>query len=746
MKEEILSTKSNVKVIIDIIKELDKELTLYKQENELYNFNDIARLAIKVVSDFEDVREELTNSFNEILVDEYQDTSDTQETFISLISNNNVYMVGDIKQSIYRFRNANPYIFKNKYDTYRDTDAGIKIDLVKNFRSRKEVLDNINLLFDLFMDDEIGGADYKASHRMVFGNNTYLEQGYTEQDYNLSVLTYKEVPKPFTKDEQEAFIIGQDIINKIENKFQVFDKDTGILRNIEYKDFVILLDKSKNFDLYKKIFEYLHIPLTILKDEALRKDQDILVIKNLLKLLVCIKEKNFSEEFKYSFMSISRSFLFKITDEEIYEHLVNNTYKETELYKKCLEVLENIDLMSASNYLNYILEEFNYEEKLITIGNVKSFRVRAEYFYNLVKNFEANGNTIYDFLNYLDEIFDADYDLKFSINTSSSNSCKIMTIHKSKGLEFPICYFAGFSSKFNTLELKERIIYDNKYGLVLQKVDGYYKDTILKTLLKVNTKKEEISEKIRLLYVAVTRAKEKMIIVMPEQEETPEVFDIVPIYERNKYNSFLSIVKSIYATLQPFEVKTDIKVSRDYQSTESPSSEENLRVDDTLEVLEQKKQEEIYIEESRYSKDSLHIITKEEQELMDFGTKVHEVLEQLDFINPELNNINLPEWILSKVEKFLETDIIKENINNKMYKEYEFTYLEDNKYSHGIIDLLIETPTKMIIIDYKLKGITDENYDKQLNGYRKVIKDKTKKETECYLYSIMDNCFRKVNE
>ena len=131
---------------------------------------------------------------------------------------------------------------------------------------------------------------------------------------------------------------------------------------------------------------------------------------------------------------------------------------------------------------------------------------------------------------------------------------------------------------------------------------------------------------------------------------------------------------------------------------------------------------------------------------MDFGTKVHEVLEQLDFINPELNNINLPEWNLTRVKKFLETDIIKENLNNKMYKEYEFTYLEDNNYSHGIIDLLIETPTKMIIIDYKLKGITDENYDKQLNGYRKVIKDKTNKEVECYLYSIMDNCFRKVDK
>lgn len=744
MKDEILSTKSNVKVIIDIIKELNRNLTIYKQENELYNFTDIARLAIKVVEENPDVKEELINSFNEILVDEYQDTSDTQEKFISLISNNNVYMVGDIKQSIYRFRNANPYIFKNKYDAYRDTDAGIKIDLVKNFRSRKEVLDNINLLFDLFMDEEIGGADYKASHRMVFGNNAYLEKGHTDQDYNLSVLTYKEVEKPFTKEEQEAFIIGHDIIDKMNSKYQVFDKDTGILRDVEYKDFVILLDKSKNFDLYKQIFEYLHIPLTILKDEALRKDQDILVIKNLLKLLICIKEENFNEEFKYSFTSVSRSFLAKISDEEIYNHLMNNTYQETELYKKCSQVIKNIDLMSAPSYLNYVLENFNYEEKLITIGNVKSFRVRAEYFYNLVNSFAENGNTIYDFVEYLDEIFDADYDIKFSINTSSSNSCKIMTIHKSKGLEFPICYFAGFSSKFNTLELKERIIYDNKYGLVLQKVDGYYKDTILKTLLKATTKKEEISEKIRLLYVAVTRAKEKMIIILPECEEEKEVFELVPTYERNKYNSFLSIMKSIYSVLLSYEQKMDIKVTRDYQNTKKSTSLESLKVVDNLNVSERELEEEQYIEENHYSKDTLRLITKEEQDLLTFGTLVHETLEQLDFTNPDFEDISLPTEIIKKIKSFLESDIIKNNLSNKMYKEYEFTYLEGNDHSHGIIDLLIETPNKMIIIDYKLKEITDENYDKQLNGYKKVIKDKTSKEVDCYLYSILDSTFREV--
>ena len=130
MKEEFLSTVSDTKEIVSILRELDKRIDDYKSNNEIYNFGDVSRLAIKVVLENEDIREEIKNSFNEILVDEYQDTNDTQEKFISLISKNNVYMVGDIKQSIYRFRNANPYIFKDKYDRYSNSDDGIKIDLL----------------------------------------------------------------------------------------------------------------------------------------------------------------------------------------------------------------------------------------------------------------------------------------------------------------------------------------------------------------------------------------------------------------------------------------------------------------------------------------------------------------------------------------------------------------------------------------------------------------------------------------
>ncbi len=743
IKKEILDTKSSAEVIIAMLKEFDKRLESWKAQEEVYNFTDIARMAIKVVDDNPDIREELTNSFNEILVDEYQDTSDTQEKFISLISNNNVYMVGDIKQSIYRFRNANPYIFKNKYDTYRDTDLGIKIDLLKNFRSRREVLANINLLFDLFMDDDIGGADYKASHRMVFGNETYINEGLTEQNYDLDVITYnKDELGNITKDEEEAFIIGYDIIKKMEEKFQVFDKDELVLRDIEYKDFVVLLDKSRNFNLYKKIFEYLHIPLAILKDESLRKDDDVLVLKNILRLLICIKEKRFDTEFKYTFTSISRSFLYKISDEEIHGYFINNNFNKSDLYQKCMTIIGSMDYMSGSAFLRLVLDEFNYEEKLITIGNVKSFRVRCEYFYNLIKNYEETGKTIYDFVDYLNGIFEDDYDLKFNVNSGSSNSCKIMTIHKSKGLEFPICYFAGFSGKFNTSELKEKIIYDNKYGLILPYVNEYYKETILKTLLKINTKKEEISEKIRLLYVAVTRAKEKMIIVMPEVEEESEVLDIVPLYEREKYNSFLSIMKSIYSTLLPYVIKSEVIATKDYLNN-SASSNEDISLDKDLLEVRELDIETKEIEESHFSKDTLHLITREEQQLMNFGTRVHEVLEQMNF-NDLSTLIGVDSKIKDKIIAFLDSDLMRDKLSLKMYKEYEFVYKENNVISHGIIDLLIEDTNCMTIIDYKLKNIDDVNYDKQLNGYRKYIKEKSGKKVKCYLYSILDEKYREV--
>ena len=743
IKEEIYSTWNDVRVILRLLQKLDKRLEEYKFSEEIFSFSDISRLAIRVVKENSDIQQELTNQFQEILVDEYQDTSDTQEMFLSLISKNNLYMVGDIKQSIYRFRNANPYIFKQKYDAYRDTDQGIKIDLLKNFRSRKEVLENINLLFDFLMDDEIGGANYQESHRMVFGNESYLQEGKTNQNYQMDVLTYdSSLLKFLSSAEEEAFLIGQDIKEKIREHYQVFDKDKKMLRDIEYKDFVILLDKSKDFDLYKKIFESLEIPLTIVKEESLTKEEDIFVIKNLLKLLLCIQNKQFDNDFRYAFLSVSRSFLYPTTDEELYEIFVQNRFLETSLYQKCLSLIEEMDHKSLSRYLLFVLDDFSYEEKLITIGNVSYFRTRLEYIYRLCGEYEEKGKTMEEFVEYLDEVLTDGYDLKFNISKKENNSCRIMTIHKSKGLEFPICYFASFSSKFNQSELKERILFDSSYGIILPKVENYYKDTILKVLLKNDSSKEEISERIRLFYVALTRAKEKMIFVLPKQEEEREVRGVLPVYQRKKYSSFLAIMKSLYSLLLPYLKDCEIIGDKSYlflskKLPELSSAKKEL-------VIEEVSLPYKVIEKKHYSKERLTLPTKEEKALLDFGTKVHEILEEIDFSSYDLSLYDIDDFMKKKIENFLHSDFMRDKLSMNMIKEYEFVYQMEDTFLHGMIDLLLEDDEKIILVDYKLKNIDDESYDKQLNGYREFIQKKTGKKVFCYLYSIMDETYREV--
>lgn len=735
IREEILSTKSNVEKIIEIITEFDKRFSKFKLENNMFDFSDINKMAIDIVSNNEDIKSELKNMFKEIMIDEYQDTNDIGEYFISLISNNNVYMVGDIKQSIYRFRNANPYIFKGKYDLYSNTSKGIKIDLLKNFRSREEVLSDINLLFNDLMTDDIGGADYKKSHQMVFGNKTYNEDGHTDQNYNLEILTYKN-DKTFTNTEKEIFIIGEDIIKKVSSKYQIFDKDKCILRNVKYSDFVILIDRATDFDTYKKVFEYLGIPLTLYKDVELKNGDDILVIRNLLKLIKYMDFENYNKEFKYAFLSIGRSFLFRLSDDELFNYITKDTFKGSIIYKKLEEAYNYYYELSPKMFLIKLLEIFNYEEKLLNVGGINVGRVRLEYFYNLLNDYSKSGNDINDFIDYLDNIFELDNKVTFPLNSESSDSVKIMTIHKSKGLEFPICYFSGFTKEFSFRELNDNILYSNKYGIITPYFNEYIKPTIYKTLLMLDTKNEELSEKIRLFYVAVTRAKEQMIIVMPELEEEISI-------DKEKIKSFYDMIKLIYSNISKYVVPREANYTKDYLINKN--SNDHLKLitnDDNINIENYNFIEDEEVDLKFSKNNGSRLITKEEKEKMVYGTKVHEVLELMDFKNPNYTNIDSK--ITEKIKSFIDSDLIKNNINSKFYKEYEFIYKEENIVKNGIIDLMIENESEIIIIDYKLKNIDDDAYNEQLNGYGKYIASKTNKKISKYLYSIIDCKFKKI--
>ncbi len=742
MIDEYFSTKESMEAFVEILRELDKRLMIYKRNHDLYTFTDISRMAIQLVQNEEDIRSELQDQFYEILVDEYQDTSDTQELFLSYITHDNLYMVGDIKQSIYRFRNANPYIFKEKYDLYQNGQGGEKIDLLKNFRSRREVLENVNLLFDFVMDDSLGGARYVESHRMIFGNDSYEKEGATSQNYQMELLTYdRDHLGRVSFAETEAFMIGEDILHKMKEPFMVFDKDKKILRPIEYKDFVILLDRSRDFDLYKKVFEYLHIPLSVLKDESLKKNDDIYMIRNLFRFLICLKEKRYDEEFRYCFLSVSRSFLFSTKDSDLYEMFVDNRFLDSSLCLRAFEIIPFMDTMNPSQFLLLVMNHFLYDEKLITIGNVQSCQVRIEYLYQMCLQYEKQGKTIYDFVSYLNELLEEDYDLRFHALTDSSNSCQIMTIHKSKGLEFPICYFSSLSSRFNLNELKEKIVFDSHYGIIMPKVEESYKDTFVKKLLKNRTRKEEISERIRLFYVAVTRAKEKMVFVLPKQDEGQEVLGIVPYDERESYHSFLDILKSIYSLLLPFVQERNVSATKDYlnmsQNDFSFSSDCTISVNEVS--IEKEK-----MEQKHFSKDQKDDLSESEKDFMKMGILIHQILEEIDFFNYHLDDYDLDSFWKSKILSFLNSSFIQKYQNGNFYKEYEFLWDKDGVEYHGIMDLVIELDDEIVIVDYKLKDVLEEEYQNQLNGYRSYLERKTGKPVRCYLYSILEEKFLEV--
>lgn len=727
IKNEILSTKPILIQLISILQELERRVSSYKKKEELYTFTDIFKLAIALVENHPDVRRAISLSFHEIMIDEYQDNNDLQEIFINIISHHNVYMVGDIKQSIYRFRNANPNIFKTKYDLYSNGKEGYKIDLNRNFRSRSEVLDDINLLFNDLMDLDIGGADYQASHQMIFGNQLYETKGKSNENYHLEVLKYeKSQQKNISLEEQEIFIICHDIKEKIQQGFLVFDKHEKKLRPLRYSDIVILLDKTKYFDLYKKIFEYFQIPLSVYKDEKLKNDTDIFLINHILKLIYKVKEKNFDSSFQYSFLAIARSYLFRLEDALIFSYFVNRDFENSVIIQKIISLLAFVDQESPLSFYHRILDTFEIEKKIITTQNIKAARIRLEYFYNMLKDFTSKGYTVYEFSEYLDALYDGEYDLSFSLNKEEENSCKIMTIHKSKGLEYPVCYFASFTSKFNLRELNEKFLYDSDYQIVTPSILDTMKPTIMAHLLKAKVLKEEIGEKIRLFYVALTRSKEKLIIVMPEQEAV--------LKEKESYRSFYDMMQTVSEKIEPFVKRTSISVSKEYLKMKDIVKHE-FASGDPLEV-EEICYEERKIEQKRYSKDTLQLITKEQQELLDLGVKLHELLEFMDFKKP--NYEGLSSSIVQKLQAFCNLNLIQENLNSKFYHEYEFVVQNDGEFCHGVIDLLIENQQELIIVDYKLKNISDFKYQEQLEGYKKALNARSSKKVSCYLYSILE--------
>ena len=258
-REEIvnqyLSTKEDMVTLIGIVKEIEKQLDAFKKAKSSYSFGDIATLALKAL-DNEDIRQEISNYFEYILVDEYQDTSAMQELVINKLERNNVCMVGDIKQSIYRFRKADCTLFQEKYIKYKDNIGGKLINLNTSYRSRKEIVDVVNEMFEQLMTPANNPIDYKDGHKFGYGFTTYDYMIDDKEDYKLKVVNYH-LEENENAVEKETSKIASDIIYKITNGYKVFDKDLKAMRPCSFKDFAIIIDRGKNFDEMKTNLHFL---------------------------------------------------------------------------------------------------------------------------------------------------------------------------------------------------------------------------------------------------------------------------------------------------------------------------------------------------------------------------------------------------------------------------------------------------------------------------------------------------------
>lgn len=714
---DVLINKDYVNCLLDLAEELNRRINIYKKENNLYDFIDIAKLAIEVVDKNDDIRESIKNNFYEILIDEYQDTSDIQELLISKISNNNVYVVGDIKQSIYRFRYANPDIFKKKYEDYSKGIGGKKIDLTNNFRSRFEVLRDINLFFNKTMSSSVGGADYVNGHQLVAGNLSYLK----DEKYKCEILSYEK-----QKGIDSAYIEAQLIADDIKQKVHVFQLKDHLC---DYRDITILVDRSSKFDVFKEVLTANNIPTFIETEEKMSESDLLTVIRSIFKLLV-----NYD---KHAYISLERSFLCETSDEDIFNNIKNNIVFDSPTYIKINNIKTNIDTKTISNILDEIMDSFDVYGKLVKIKDVHASNVKIDYLYQLANNLNNLGYTYKDFNDYLVDVFDREDDIKFRIGSEVENAVRITNYHKSKGLEYNVVYYPCLSYSFNQQDKKGDFLFDKNHGIIMPAFinNRGLRDTFIKELYKYNYDLEDIGEKIRLFYVALTRAKEKMIIINSFDEKIDPVdypLDDMTKASIKNYSSMLTYIKN---DLTNFIINKDIPEILENTSTKdiftSLTKSNKLVLKPNIEVIPQE------VTTSHFSKQA-GLIDQTTLDKMELGTKIHYYLEMLDFKNPDYSYVD--NKYINKIKQFMNSPLLENIKEAKIFKEYEF--MDNGK--HGFIDLLLEYKDKIVIIDYKTKTIDDVHYDEQLNGYRTYIESLSSKPVYCYLYSIIDETYREV--
>jgi ATP-dependent helicase/nuclease subunit A len=541
-----------MKILCNIISDLDVEFKAKKMDKSIADFNDVEHYALQILRQ-EDIKERYKNKFKYIFIDEYQDSNSLQEELLSQIKKeNNLFMVGDVKQSIYRFRLSDPTIFNEKSDTYPIGDGNSvdqRIDLTQNFRSRKEILSGINYVFSNIMNKTLGEVDYKQSVFLNPGaefedncqecNDCFTELTIIDKNSSESEDLDDEI-KSMKAAELEATIAVQkisELLEKNKNEPVQRHKETNEIiinapEKLQYKDIVILMRSVSSWaGIFEEIFNEQGIPFYYDGGAGYFETIEIQVILNLLKIIDNIRQD-------IPLLSVMRSPIGSFETEELVQIRVRNPnynfidalydYKnncQDELARKLKNFIEKIeDWKKRSRYTHLndfiweVLMETNYYYfvGLLTNGNTRqaNLRLLADKAFDFEK---TSMSGLFNFLRYVEKLNISSGDTGSAKTLGENdNVVRLMSVHKSKGLEFPVVIMCGLNKKFNKTDASKSILKHKLYGIAPKYVnpkDRIYRETFPRIAIKNVIKVENISEEMRVLYVAMTRAIDRLIMI-----------------------------------------------------------------------------------------------------------------------------------------------------------------------------------------------------------------------------------------
>jgi len=358
----------------------------------------------------------------------------------------------------------------------------------------------------------------------------------------------------------------------------------------------------------------------------------------------------------------------------------------------------------------------------------------AKLYFMLEKAKELNEYNLDALITYFGNLYDSDHlDIEFARPyDATTDAIRLMSIHKSKGLEFPIVYYPGLDKKFNFTESKAFFIFDSTYGLITKAVDQGFKDTILHVLVKRKNYRDYVSERIRLFYVALTRAREKVILLLnTTKEKTPIlIYDergYLSASQRLKYRSYQDLLFSVPAN-KSWHIPVPTAISISPHRLKTPNFGD-------LPIINYTRLQYPLTDRSTttFSQSLVKFHSESEKAAMAEGTRLHRLLELVDYADLDRSIARLPEPIKTTL-----LQLFKDDRFAKVYQEYEFYEESSHGSRHGVIDLMFEYPDHVDILDYKLQSLDDPAYLNQLNGYCEFVHQTTLKPVHAYLLSLTD--------